>query len=168
MGLFIEHCRDFFNQQRLVLPQDLDGVVELYSYKHFVFCTRQWFIRIKNLEQAGFKADYVILAYYSVKLHAEYVINFYFAKIRMGVIPASGRAAEFSVHLRQVCFRQKFVGVLDCADILQAQLLYKPVLIYPMIAFNPPFGLRAVGGYYFNAQPVASLPEMAFRPDYAG
>ena len=76
------------DQVLAITPQDLNGSAELYPYKGFVLCARQRFIRVNNLEQAGFKSNDVILANDSIKLHTENTVNFYFAKIYMGIISA--------------------------------------------------------------------------------
>jgi hypothetical protein len=98
---------------RLFFQKNIDGSIQPDTDEDGIAGSELWFCLRQNLEQAGFEADDVIVAYLSVIFQAEDIIELDRAGPDVGVIGVPGQAAECTVHMRQVGNHEEGIGLFE-------------------------------------------------------
>jgi hypothetical protein len=109
----IEDGLHFFDGQQLVFPKNGEGSVRPDTDEDRIAGPGLWCCFRQNLEQAGFEADDVIVAYLSVIVQTEHIIESDRADSDVGVIGVSGRTAERAVPMGPVGSEQEGIGLFE-------------------------------------------------------
>src|ERR1017187_6096540 len=102
-----------------------------------------------------------VVADHPLRLQPEDFIQCRLARLLVVIVLRRGcRTREAPVVVRQIFALQILVGALIALDLLAAQFLHQPVLVSPVVALHPPFGLRGIGRDNSNPQPRAHPPQL--------
>ena len=135
------------NRELFVLPEDVNTTVQPPAYRHTGTGLRQSLSRFfHQLVEPSLMLNHVVIRDHPLLLKAEHIVQLPgLHKRYVGVFGFNRRLGKPLVDIRQVLLGQESIGILDGADVLQAQLFDESILVDSVVALHPPLCLWQSG-----------------------